>query len=356
MPSMLGAGLSFGNQPGTSSQFGFKQTGSSIADYSDTHMASASQPLQGFGRGPFNTQSHLVHPPVAGQGSNQGNMSYRSKDIRGAPAPVLIPHAGRVRVNGTFSNSSRVFQHQQSATRPPSGTKLSNPFRSGNTKRPPVARFPPHQGQAGKFDFSRIESDDGEDTYEMQPLATHGQPQRLVKGLGKNRCPKIAPPSPQFDLTFHPGKHAPQSNQYETSSQDYSSSPPADEPNDRSLLESPFLNLVPLDEARRQAAARRASGRDDPSTALRALGHALRHATRNASVPTNASNAGSPLSAPSAVATPATNGRVSRFVPRPIGPGMMHGGSYFSSPLATGTGKFVHLVFEKSMYVVRIPH
>lgn len=190
---MFGAGLSFDTQPGTNSQFGFKQTGSSIADYSDAHMASASEPFQCFGGGPFDKNGHLVHPLPTGQAGNEGNISYRSRAIRGIPAPVLIPQAGPFRVNGTFSNSSRGFRYQQSAPRPASGSRFDIPFRSGNTKRLPVARFPPHYGQAGKFDFSRIESDDGEDTYELQPVSNYGQQRRLAKGPGKRTCPKTAP-------------------------------------------------------------------------------------------------------------------------------------------------------------------
>lgn len=348
---MIGAGLSLSTQPGmSSSQFRFKQCGSSIADYSDNALPSRSQPFQGFKDGPFTTQNHIIHPPAQRQAGTQGSVTFRSREVRGTPAPVFIPQAREIRINGSFLNSSRGFE-QQPTPPPTSGLRavpINNPFRSRSSKRPPISKFPSHQGQPGKFDFSRINSEEG-GAYELQPIKPLGPP---PQGRDKGDFLRAERLSSQFDLTVLPDTHM-QDNRYRLFPQEYSSSPPGPFPEahigarqrgatlesedsvDRSLHESPFLDLVSLDVAQRRAAERRASGRDDPSHVLRAHGNALRHATQNASFATNASSAGSPLTTPSAVATPANHRKVSRFIPRVLGRGVAYGHSYIRSPLAT---------------------
>lgn len=347
MPSMIGAGLTFNTQTGMSSQFGFKQSGSSIADYSDNALPSRSQPFQGFRGGPFSAQNHLVHPSAPGQGGTQSGLTFRSRDIRGAPVPVFLPQAREVRVNGSFLNSSRGFQQQPA----PRFASVNNPFRSSSSKRPAISEFPPHEGQPSRFDFSRVDSEEG-DRYELQPVTPHDLPQEDCKDdiLRADRL------SSQFDLAAQPDSRISQGSQYRLFPQEYISSPTgpfpeahvgarqrgitreSEDSGDSSLHGSPFFDLVPLNVAQRRAAERRASGRDDPSHVLRAHGSALRRATRNisfnASFATNVSNAGSPLTAPSEVETPPSR-RVSRFVPRVLGQSAMHGRSHMMSPLAT---------------------
>lgn len=179
---MIGAGLSLNTQPGVSNQFGFKQCGSSIADYSD--IALPSNTFQGLEGGYFSSRDHLVHPPARGQGSNQGGLTLRSHDIRGTPAPVFVPQPrDQIKVNGLFSNSSRGFQ--QPAPHPSSrsqvGSTNNNPFRSTSFRRPSISRFPPHQGQRDKFGFLRYEFEEGDETYELQPVTSFGQPRRQGK-------------------------------------------------------------------------------------------------------------------------------------------------------------------------------
>lgn len=180
---MIGAGLSLNTQSGVGSHFGFKQCGSSIADYSD--IALPSHTFQGLEGGYFSSRSHLVHPPAQGQGSNQGGLTLRSHDIRGVPAPVFVPQPrDQIRVNGVFANSSRGFQ--QPAPGPPSGSRFgstkTNPFRSTNFKRPTISKFPPHLGQPNNFEFSRFDSEEGNETYELQPVTSFGQSRRQGKG------------------------------------------------------------------------------------------------------------------------------------------------------------------------------
>lgn len=89
----------------------------------------------------------------------------------------------------------------------------------------------------------------------------------------------------------------------------------SDESFNKSLTESPFLSLIPLEEARKISATRRAHGSDENACPiLKAHGAAAKHAIRNIST---ASNAGSVTTPNPAVAMPP----VSRFVPRPIANG-----------------------------------
>lgn len=343
----MGAGPTSNTQTGMSSQYGFKHCGSSIADYSDSALPSHSQPFQGFWGGPFSAQSHLVHPCAQGQKDTQNGLTFRCRDIRGAPVPVFVPQAREVRVNGLFLNSSRGFQQKPA----PRSSSIKNPFRSNSSKRPPISKFHPHQGQPSQFQFSRIGFEEGE-SYELQPV----QPYGLLQDDGEDDIFRADRLSSQFDLTVQPASRISQGNRYRLFPQEYSSSPPgplpeahvgarqrgitleSDDSADRGLNKSPFLDLVPLDVAQRRAAERRATGSDDPSGVLRAHGSALRRATRNASFnasfATNISNAGSPLTALSESVAPSSHRRVSRFVPRALGQGAIHGRSHMTSPLA----------------------
>lgn len=341
---MVGAGLSLNSQP--VSQLGFKQCGSSIADYSDSALASHSRPFYSFNGEPSSAQSDFVSTSAQGQHNLQSSSNFQSRDIRRAPVPILVPQAHEFRVNGSLTNGRG--SPRQTVTRTET---RNNPFWSNSSRRPAISKFPPHQGQPSKFDFSRIESEEGE-SYEMQAVTSHGEP----RNYGKDDVLRAMRLSSQFDLTVQPENRKSQGNQNHLFAQEYSSSPPSAFPEahighrqrgvtlgsedsaDRSLLESPFLDLVPLDVAQRRAAERRATGRDDPSSALRAHGSALRHATRNASFnasfPTNASNAGSPVKAPSAIATPSSHRRISRFVPRLLGQTGVHARFNITSPLS----------------------
>lgn len=194
---MVGAGLSFNTRPPTGGDFGFKQCGSSIANYSDNEMPPES--FQEYQGGPFSQESHFVHPPPAGsENLRPGQVTFRSRDIRGVPAPVFVPQQRNHRVNGLFQDSSRGvgqpgFPPQPSVAhqaRPSSGAfdSMRSAFRNTDSKRPAVSQFSAHRGQPNRFEFSRLASDDG-NAYELQPLSNE-MPQRQRKGRNL--------PSPSF--------------------------------------------------------------------------------------------------------------------------------------------------------------
>lgn len=313
-PSMKGAGLSLSSQQDW--MLGYKQCGSSIADVSDKDLPT--QNFTGFEGGHF--QEHcLVHPPRRDEGSLSGRSIFRPREIRGTPAPVFIAQQRDHRVNGLFINDSRALrQHQQQ--RPSSAARLPpvrDLFRSGSQKRPHIANFPPHQGQPSSFGFSRLDSIEGGQSYEMQSLTPLAQPQQ------KGETSSDISFSASFDLILSSGTQALPHEQYGLVSP---VSPPSvlpspyrrdvtvesDDSFNQSLVESPFLRLIPLEVAQQNAASRRASGKDeDAIPALAAHGAAVQHAIRNFS---NTSNAGTSITVPPAIATPP----ISRFAPRAI--------------------------------------
>lgn len=314
-PSMKGAGLSLSSQQGW--MLGYKQCGSSIADVSDKDLPI--QNFTGFEGGPFQ-EDGLVHPPRRGDESLPGQSIFRPREIRGTPAPVFIAEPRNHRVNGLFTNDSRGLR-QNTAQRPPSTSRLPpvrDLFQSGSQKRPAIAKFPPHQGQPNNFDFSRLRSLQGSQSYEMQSLTPLGQ----TKQQGKSHVPTPLYNRPDLsnilsDLRAlrnnHYGLVSPSSpfSVFSPSGQ-RGGTVESDDSFNQSLVESPFLRLIPLEEARKNAASRRASGKDESSVPkLAAHGAAAQHAIRKIS---NTSNAGSTIMAPAAVATPP----ISRFAPRAI--------------------------------------
>lgn len=347
---MVGAGLSFNTQPATRGELGFKQCGSSIANYSDNDMLP--EHFQGYQGGPFLQENHLVHPPPAGSNNLcPGQVTFRSRDIRGVPAPVFIPQQRTHRVNGIFQDSSRAIGqqgfHPQPAggqeTRPTSGAfdSMRNAFRNNQCRRPPVSQFPAHRGQPNRFEFSRLGSDNG-DSYELKPVSND-----MLHRQRKSKY--LYPLSLQRFLTETIDSYVPTPDHYRysykrSSPQEYSSSPPSStayayrgnrqrgntvestQESDKSFHNHSFsFELIPLDQAQRRQAERRASGQDEPGHMLNIRDQVLAVA-RNVSFATAGSNAGSPLLTPSAIATPAKQSRVSRFVPRAF--------AQFSSPLA----------------------
>ncbi|KAJ4394114.1 hypothetical protein N0V93_003331 [Gnomoniopsis smithogilvyi] len=276
---------------------GYKQCGSSIADVSDKNLPS--QHFTGLEGGLFQ-EGGLVHPPCRGGDSLPGQPIFRPREIRGTPAPVFIAEPRNHRVNGLFTNDSRGFQQirAQPTAPAPRLPPVRDLLRSDSQKRPSIANFPPHQGQPSSFNFSRLRSTKGAQGYEMQSLTPLGQIQQQdVRALQNDPYGLVSPSSP---LSVFP------------SSRQRGVTVESDDSFNQSLVESPFLRLIPLEEARKNAASRRAGGRtEDAVPILAAHGAAAQHAIRNIS---NTSNAGSTITAPAAVATTP----ISRFAPRAI--------------------------------------
>lgn len=355
---MVGAGLSLSAQPPTGGDFGFKQCGSSIANYSDHEMPPES--FQEYQGGPFLQESHLVHPPPAGA----GKLTFRSRDIRGVPAPVFVPQQRNHRVNGLFQDSSRGITPQgYPPQQQPSGafdSSMRSTVRNNtDTQRPPVSQFSAHRRQPSQFEFSHLASDDG-NSYELQPMSNQ-TPQRQRNGRYLPR-----PPFWLRLLTHSTDSYVTNLDQYQYSPE-YSSSPPSaaylgnrqrgntfessTQDSDQSFRNHSFsFDLIPLEQAQRRQAERRASGRDEGGHLLNVRDQAFAVA-RNVTFATAGSHAGSPLLTPSAVATPPTQGRVSRFVPRAF--------TQFSSPFggreSNTNGKTLHRKLEIESQKVASP-
>lgn len=315
-PSMKGAGLSLSSQQGWT--LGYKQCGSSIADVSDKDFPA--QNLTGFEGGLFHKEG-LVHPPRRGDGCLSGQSKFRPREIGGIPAPVFLPEQRNHRVNGHFTNDSRGLRLHR-AHRSPTASLVSpvrDLFRSGSQKRPPISKFPPHEGQPSNFDYARLSSNKANQSYEMHSLTPHRQTDLQGKTYQISACSY----SHYVHTNSSSGTQSLRSNHYRLFSP--SSPLPVFAPSrqrgitaesedsfNQSLVESPFLQLIPLDEAQRNAASRRASGKDEDAVPrLAAHGAAAQYAIRNIS---NTSNAGTTIATPAAVATCP----ISRFAPRAI--------------------------------------
>lgn len=332
---MLGAGLTYNTDFGTS---GFKQCGSSIANYSDCDIPSGAdytRPNIGYhfggtqnshqqqGIGLFSTQPRLVHPP--GNNTNLQDTRYRRHNVYQAPVPVFVPEQRTHRVNGLFQNSSRPIPeadseaeavYEQDQTRSPSfGEKISGairqPFRRSSSKRPPLQIPTLHEGQQPRHPFTELDSEDGseyrEHGIELTTIAAQPNLREQVHrpSTRQTQAPVLSPPLKMPQAHFDKRDRA---DSLESTAS-------------ASLLDSSQFELIPLDVAQRRQAQRRASGQEDQTL----TGRARLNTLRNASYSTNASQAGSQPATPSSAMTPNT-GKVKRFVPRAF--------AQFSSPLS----------------------
>lgn len=316
-PSMKGAGVSVSSQQRSWWMLGYKQCGSSLADVSDKDLPT--QNFTGFEGGPF-VDDGLLHPPRPGQGQGTGGSNtpgrsiFRPREILGTPAPVFLPEQRNHRVNGLFTNNSRSLQPLPETDRQLPSPRLPpvlNSLRSGSQRRPPVAKFSTRTGQPNNFDFSRLSSATDGQSYEMHPLTPRQQ-------QGENHLLIYSPLAHALNLTTSIGNRASRQNQREpiapfgppavlASQRRRGRNSESDESFNQSLVDSPFLRLIPLDEARKISA----SHRENAPPNLNVPGALLRRDTRNVST---VSNAGTAITEPAAVAAPP----ISRFTPRAI--------------------------------------
>ncbi|KUI70786.1 hypothetical protein VM1G_05976 [Cytospora mali] len=337
--SMIGAGLNYDMGFSTN---GFKQCGSSIANYSDCDIpteAASIRPNNGHtlpegthnnhqqqGIGPFATRPRLVHPP--GNNNNPQDTRYRRHNVYQAPVPVFVPEQRNHRVNGLFQNSSRpvpeaasdaeTINGQDQKRSPSFGQKVSDairqPFRRGSIKRPPLHISTLHERQLPRHPFTELGSEDGIENREHSiELTTIAAQPNLKDQVHRPRTRQtetlvaavLSPPSTMPRVHF------------DNRNRGYSLESTAS----ASLLDSNQFDLIPLDVAQRRQAQRRASGQEDQTL----TGRERLNMMRNASYGTNASQAGSQPVTPSSAMT-ASTGKVTRFVPRAF--------AQFSSPLS----------------------
>lgn len=360
---------------------GFKQCGSSIANYSDcgalsdtaltnrvipssptAHPAGDYQPAMG----PFHKQPHLVHPPVKNNKSQ--DFRYRKHNINQAPVPVFVPEQRFHRVNGLFQDTSRpVAQIPPASNEPdqnrsqlscPSATRA--PFRKGNSKRSFHRDFTLCQVMSPRHPFSQLQSEDSS-LHELQPVtlqsdtrwpSTSGE--RLVERWDSAPRPERNQEQSYQPDTTNRGRQNPfRPDQLMIPVTDLSS--PArmaqahfynrnrgdsiDSGASISLIDSSQFELIPLEVAQQRQAVRRASGQEDQTL----TGRARLESMKTPSCNTNASQFGSQIETPAPAVTPSSR-KVSRFVSR--------GFAQASSPLSgwdenDANGKDLHSKYQK---------
>lgn len=372
-----GAGLNFNTQLGSN---GFKQCGSSIANFSDCEAPSDAaltnpglpsyprgHPGGGFqpAIGPFDTQPRIVHPPR--NNNEPQDLRYRKHSINQAPLPVFVPEQRYHRVNGLFQDTSRpvaqippasgtLDQNRSHFFGPRTSSAIREPLRRAKSKRTSFRDFTLHQGLPPRHPFTELESDDGS-LHELQSITSQSD-YRQQRTAGKRRDPSTKSERDPYlglqpDTTNHQRQFPSLPNHVMIPVTDLST--PARMPQAHldnrnrgdsmessasiSLMDSSQFELIPLEVARQRQAARRASGQDDQTL----TGRARLESMRNASCNTNASQAGSQVETPASAVTPSAH-KVSRFVSR--------GFAQASSPLSgrdenDANGKGFHSESEK---------
>ncbi|RYO95431.1 hypothetical protein DL766_004256 [Monosporascus sp. MC13-8B] len=131
---------------------GFKQAGSSIADYSDDDDDIDHN------RGPFTSRQHILHQPRSGAQVN----SYERRNLKDRKQLIFLPKTRGHEVNGFPQNSIRLFstrtvKHTDAGGRRPSTIRqLSNPFGQGSYRRAAADsnfQFKPRGNGASKYEF-----------------------------------------------------------------------------------------------------------------------------------------------------------------------------------------------------------
>ncbi|RYP01232.1 hypothetical protein DL764_006270 [Monosporascus ibericus] len=131
---------------------GFKQAGSSIADYSDDDDDIDHN------RGRFTSREHILHHP---RGEAQVN-SYELRSLKDTKQSVFLPKVRGHEASGFPENSIRLFSTQTvkhtnaGGHRPSAIRQLSNPFRQGSYRRADADssfQFKPRGNGASKYEF-----------------------------------------------------------------------------------------------------------------------------------------------------------------------------------------------------------
>ncbi|RYP62982.1 hypothetical protein DL770_009487 [Monosporascus sp. CRB-9-2] len=131
---------------------GFKQAGSSIADYSDDDDDIDHN------RGPFTSREHILHHPKSEAQVN----SYELRSLKDTKQSVFLPKTRGHEVSGFPQNSIRLFstqtvKHTDAGGRRPSAIRqLSNPFRQGSYRKADADssfQFKPRGNGASKYEF-----------------------------------------------------------------------------------------------------------------------------------------------------------------------------------------------------------
>ncbi|POS73198.1 hypothetical protein DHEL01_v208410 [Diaporthe helianthi] len=330
---------------------GFKQCGSSIANYSDCEDLSdaalinlvipsspAAHPAGGFqpATGPFHKQPHVVHPPA--KNNKPQDLRYRKHNINQASVPVFVPEQRFHRVNGLFQDTSRPVAQTPAASNSNSPDQSWSqfsctsapraPFRRGNSKRSFFRDFTLHQVMSPRHPFSELQSEESS-LHELQPVTS--QPETRRPSTSGERWDSTPRPGRNWERSFQPDATnqrrpiATRPNQLMIPVTDLSSPTRMAQPHfynrnrgdsidsgaSISLVDSSQFELIPLEVAQQRQAVRRASGQEDQTLTGRARLESMKTPICN----TNASQFGSQIEAPAPAVTPSAR-KVSRFASR----------------------------------------
>lgn len=325
-----GVGLSF-NQNLSGPNY-IKRTGDSIANISDFNYGFESDAASSYRDGLYDSMGNpygssqvgLVHPLA--QGISSEDTRYVKRDIKDAPFPVFLPEQRQHKVNGVFQDSSRGLpQSSNNAAQASSSVvsnivrKVSSPFRRQSTKRPQAKNFPSSlTDRRSRYHFADSDSD-GEFQGKRRSIRQQGnRPTTRDKKLAIRAALTIEAPPP---AVCTPGpKTAPPESYVETLRTRVNTHEYPSEAED-SFEHSFQFTLVPLSEAARMQAIRRASAQEDNTPTV--TGRAPRFRLPNFRTFTSQrANPATPQSSQKLLTVPAE--QRSRFYPRQIA----------SSPLA----------------------
>ncbi|KAK7742434.1 hypothetical protein SLS62_010742 [Diatrype stigma] len=130
---------------------GYKVAGSSIADYSDEEDDQGNMGC--YQEGPFSSREHILQHPA----TEEQPTGYEIRNLKDTKQKVLFPKTRKGREgNGFPQNSLRLFPAitDPAPSRPSSTRQLSNPFRQGNYRRvDPDSKFQFKRNASSKYDF-----------------------------------------------------------------------------------------------------------------------------------------------------------------------------------------------------------
>lgn len=198
------------------------------------------------------------------------------RNLKDTEIPVLVPNSGFHRVNGFVQNTSRPYVggsragndkspsnslvRKFSNHKSPSASlvrKFSNPFRRSSPRRPRFSQVPYNKSQkSGRHSFHNSDSDD------ERPAK-----RRSLGGIAKipiSPAPNLLVPETPKEQTFT--SKLPTRERADTLESSALDVTPVSEPTPSFT----HFNLIPLSEAARRQAERRASGLDDETATGRA--------------------------------------------------------------------------------------
>ena len=241
--------MSFHN--GRSNNYDQQNSTNSFTDISEASS------YQGYGHFP-STERIVQHPAR----KLSWDFGYRVRNLKDTEIPVLVPNSGFHRVNGFVQNTSRPYLGGSRAGKDKSPStslvrKLSNPFRRSSPRRPRFSQVPYSKSQrSARYSIQLSDPDD------QRPAK-----RRSLGGIAKipvSPAPNLlVPETPKEQLTTAKSPTRDRADTVGSSAAEFT-------PNSDNTPSFHHFNLIPLSEAARRQAERRASGLDDETATGRA--------------------------------------------------------------------------------------